>query len=163
MAVQSAKGDTMGYHNARPAACQTCNNTSLKLLAIMLLLSCFTGGALAQLPNIRIGLPDNGGDGPRLDTQPGYPIKEIDVPFGERFEVSFKYYNLSDQPLFYRNAPPLDIACCYSFNAYWTANAALHPYWFRKFGLDRMCMQVSVPRLGVDENAAVRGHGLAAA
>jgi hypothetical protein len=38
-----------------------------------------------------------------------------------------RYYDLPDQPLYYRNKAPLDVACCYSFNAYWTANAALHP------------------------------------
>ena len=38
-----------------------------------------------------------------------------------------RYYNLPDQPLYYRNKAPMDVACCYSFNAYWTANAALHP------------------------------------
>ena len=45
------------------------------------------------------------------------------------------------QPLYYRNTPPTKVACCYSFNAYWTANVALHPYWFKQFGLDRMCRQ----------------------
>jgi hypothetical protein len=53
-----------------------------------------------------------------------------------------RYYELPDEPLHYRNKPPLDVACCYSFNAYWTANAAIHPYWFKEFGLDRWCRQV---------------------
>lgn len=52
-----------------------------------------------------------------------------------------RYYDLPDEPLLYRNKPPLDVACCYSFNAYWTANAAIHPYWFKEFGLDRWCRQ----------------------
>ena len=31
------------------------------------------------------------------------------------------------------------MACNYSANAYITSNMALHPYWFREFGLDRWC------------------------
>jgi hypothetical protein len=42
-------------------------------------------------------------------------------------DVHLRYYDLPDQPLYYRNKAPMDVACCYSFNAYWTANAALHP------------------------------------
>lgn len=56
--------------------------------------------------------------------------------------MQYRYYDLPDEPLLYRNKPPLDVACCYSFNAYWTANAAIHPYWFKEFGLDRWCRQV---------------------
>ena len=71
------------------------------------------------------------------------PPQEYDLPFGQRYEVRLKYYNnLPEQPLYYRHAPPQKVACCYSFNAYWTAIIALHPYWFKEFGLDRWCRQV---------------------
>lgn len=58
--------------------------------------------------------------------------QEYDIPFGQRYEVKFKYYNeLPDEPLLYRGSSPIKTACaagggCYPFNAYWTANAALH-------------------------------------
>lgn len=94
----------------------------------------------AQLENARVGLPDNG-DGPVLNTQNGYPTVPYDIPFGERYQVRLKYYNVSTQPRYYLKKPPAKVACCYNFNAYWTANAALHPYWFRVFGLDRWCRQ----------------------
>ena len=47
------------------------------------------------------------------------------MPFGQRYEVSLRYYDLPDQPLLYRHQSPRKVACCYPFNAYWTANAAL--------------------------------------
>lgn len=99
------------------------------------------GQVRAQLPNLRVGLPRDEDSLRRVNSQFGYEVKHRDVPFGERFKVQFKYYNLPDQPLYYRNKAPMDVACCYSFNAYWTANAALHPYWFKEFGLDRWCRQ----------------------
>lgn len=34
---------------------------------------------------------------------------------------------------------PHTVACNYSANAYFTANLAIHPYWFKEFGLDRWC------------------------
>lgn len=55
--------------------------------------------------------------------------------------MRFKYYDLPDEPLLYRDRSPLKTACCTPFNAYWTANAALHPHWFKELGLDRWCRQ----------------------
>lgn len=97
----------------------------------------------AQLPNRRVGLPwtPPDGNGPRIDSQPGYPVVDHDLPFGERYAVKLVWFNISMQPLKYANAPPLRVACCQSFNAFWTANAALHPRWFDGFGLQRMCRQ----------------------
>ncbi|KAI8473754.1 MAG: hypothetical protein J3K34DRAFT_409834 [Monoraphidium minutum] len=98
-------------------------------------------GALAQLPNLRVGLPADDDENKRLDVQNGYPLVAHDIPFGQRYEVKLRYYDLPDQPLYYRNAPPKPVACCYSFNSYWTANMAIHPFWFKEFGLDRWCRQ----------------------
>jgi hypothetical protein len=65
--------------------------------------------AHAQLPNARVGLPANG-HGPALSSQSGYPIRERDVPFGERFQMKLTYYKLDVQPLRYKHDSPLDTA-----------------------------------------------------
>eukprot|EP00775_Hariotina_reticulata_P004417 gene4417-4670_t len=85
---------------------------------VVLLLTLISAAiASAQLPNIRIGLPRDEDSLRRVNSQTGYEVTRRDIPFGERFKVQF------------------------TFNAYWTANAALHPYWFKEFGLDRWCRQ----------------------
>ncbi|KAF8055667.1 hypothetical protein HT031_006689 [Scenedesmus sp. PABB004] len=144
---------------------------------LALLAAAWVPGALGQLPNLRVGLPRDEDSLRRVNSQRGYEVKQRDIPFGERFKVQFSYYDLPDQPLYYRNKAPMPVACCYSFNAYWTANAgaaaqrtarahgprraqrgpaagasraarrgapaaaAIHPYWFKEFGLDRWCRQ----------------------
>ncbi len=109
------------------------------LRALLLLWWCVTD--VQGLRNPRVGLPDDGGPGPRLDNQPGYPIVERDLPFGERYRVRLRYYNVSHEPRTYVKKAPFKVACGYSALAYWTANVAVHPYWFQGSSLDRMCRQ----------------------
>jgi hypothetical protein len=65
--------------------------------------------------------------------------KPRDVPFGVRFKATFRYYDAPWEPQLYRNKPAFKVACNQSANAYITSNMALHPYWFKEFGLDRWC------------------------
>ncbi len=115
--------------------------TELFVVTCLLLGGWASAASAQELRHPRVGLPDDGGDGPRLDAQPGYPVVAHDPPFGERYRVRLRYYNVSHEPRRYLKRAPFEVACRYSALAYWTANAAVHPYWFRDFGLERMCRQ----------------------
>lgn len=78
---------------------------ALIVLALLQLAQC-------QLPNARIGLHPSG-DGPPITSpsQEGYPLVDHDIPFGERYEMKLKYWDIPRQPLYYKDKSPMDVAC----------------------------------------------------